>query len=116
MKDRILLFSRAANDPIGLSQFARLTAASLEFRPDLILKSQRRKGAVHDELFCGCPPWNGSLNNETRSKALYQHETSSSLLQVSDFASLIASGFQCDFIGSRFSSEYGGGWEGIYLS
>jgi FkbM family methyltransferase len=28
--------------------------------------------------------------------------------------SLTASGFQCDFIGSRFRSEYGGGWEGVY--
>jgi hypothetical protein len=46
MKDRILLFSRAANDPISLSlyQFAQLTAASLEFRPDLILELGRGAG------------------------------------------------------------------------
>jgi len=46
MKDRILLFSRAANDPISLSlyQFAQLAAASLEFRPDLILELGRGAG------------------------------------------------------------------------
>jgi hypothetical protein len=46
LKDRLLLFSRAANDPVSLSlhQFAQLTAATLEFRPDMILELGRGAG------------------------------------------------------------------------
>ena len=46
MKERISLFSRAADDPVSLSlfQFAQLAAATLEFRPDLILELGRGAG------------------------------------------------------------------------
>jgi hypothetical protein len=46
MKERISLFSRAADDPISLSlfQFVQLAAATLEFRPDLILELGRGAG------------------------------------------------------------------------
>ena len=40
LKERILLFSRAADDPVSLSiyQFAQLMATTLEFGPDLIVE------------------------------------------------------------------------------
>ena len=46
LKERVLIFSRAADDPISLSlyQFAQLMAATLEFTPDLILELGRKRG------------------------------------------------------------------------
>jgi hypothetical protein len=46
LKERILFFSRAVADPVSLSlnQFAQLTAATLEFRPDLIIELGRGAG------------------------------------------------------------------------
>ena len=46
LKERILLFSRAADDPVSLSiyQFAQLMATTLEFGPDLIVELGRARG------------------------------------------------------------------------
>jgi hypothetical protein len=46
LKERILMFSRAADDPVSLSiyQFAQLMAATLDFAPDLILELGRARG------------------------------------------------------------------------
>ena len=46
LKERILLFSRAADDPVSLSiyQFAQLMATTLEFGPDLIIELGRARG------------------------------------------------------------------------